>query len=366
MVKAQFFPIRKRVLCLSIVFGLIFILLFINFPATAQEELPLNLPPVSNPKLDEKKHNIFNQVEVLEDVYFIGSESYDPNPEDNLTYTWNFGDGESSTEESPIHAYKKIGEYVVRLTVNDTNASDTGIIKVIVISQGNNKPIAIIKSTASRDDVGNNLANTFEPIFFNATDSFDPDGFNLMYEWDFGDGNKNSGDKVIHEFSEDGTYKVTLTITDMESLESQTSIEIVVGTGEQVNGGNNEDESTNDTMSMGILITGIIAGVVILLLIFWLYLSKAKKRALKQVTISSTEITKTQRPITQPRKPPIPEFAKEKVQKRDALVREARVERLTDHQKSVKKDILRQKLASERKKIDDDMKKELEDMGIEF
>jgi hypothetical protein len=75
---------------------------------------------------------------------------------------------------------------------------------------------------------------------------------------------------------------------------------------------------------------------------------------------------KTTRPVTQPRKPPVPEFAKNKVRERDALIRSARVERITDHQKSIKKDILRQKLAQERKKVDDDMKQELEDMGIDF
>jgi PKD repeat protein len=33
------------------------------------------------------------------------------------SWRWDFGDGTSSTEQHPIHAYKKAGEYVVALYV---------------------------------------------------------------------------------------------------------------------------------------------------------------------------------------------------------------------------------------------------------
>ncbi len=38
------------------------------------------------------------------------------------TYTWNFGDGETSTEENPIHEYAEYGNYTVTLTA--TNSAD--------------------------------------------------------------------------------------------------------------------------------------------------------------------------------------------------------------------------------------------------
>jgi PKD repeat protein len=35
------------------------------------------------------------------------------------TYEWDFGDGDTSTEDLPVHAYSSAGEYTVSLTVTD-------------------------------------------------------------------------------------------------------------------------------------------------------------------------------------------------------------------------------------------------------
>lgn len=43
----------------------------------------------------------------------------------NSTYSWDFGDGNSSTEESPIHAYSNTITYLVTLTVTNECGSDT-------------------------------------------------------------------------------------------------------------------------------------------------------------------------------------------------------------------------------------------------
>ena len=54
-------------------------------------------------------------------------------PEDNLlTYTWKFGDGNTSTEESPVHEYPVAGEYTVEVTVSDGTKSKKHTISVTV------------------------------------------------------------------------------------------------------------------------------------------------------------------------------------------------------------------------------------------
>jgi PKD repeat protein len=53
----------------------------------------------------------------------------------------------------------------------------------------------------------------FSRVFFNASESFDPDGI-ASYVWNFGDGETNEGVTTDHEFELPGTYNVVLIITD--------------------------------------------------------------------------------------------------------------------------------------------------------
>ncbi|HKK63425.1 MAG TPA: PKD domain-containing protein [Bacteroidales bacterium] len=47
------------------------------------------------------------------------------NTSDNATsYTWDFGDGETSSEENPVHEYAAAGDYTVTLTVTDGTDED--------------------------------------------------------------------------------------------------------------------------------------------------------------------------------------------------------------------------------------------------
>ncbi len=53
------------------------------------------------------------------------------------------------------------------------------------------------------------------PVTFDGTDSFDPDGGELSYEWDFGDGSAvATGPTPTHTYLDNGIYTVTLTVTD--------------------------------------------------------------------------------------------------------------------------------------------------------
>ncbi|MEO1084090.1 MAG: PKD domain-containing protein, partial [Acidobacteriota bacterium] len=50
---------------------------------------------------------------------------FDQSSGSNLTYNWNFGDGNASTDQNPVNVYALPGTYTVTLTVFDGTTSDT-------------------------------------------------------------------------------------------------------------------------------------------------------------------------------------------------------------------------------------------------
>ena len=65
-------------------------------------------------------------------------------------------------------------------------------------------------------------------ITFNASPSYDPDGNITNYEWDSGDGYDAMGKIVTHLYQTNGTYTVTLTVTDNKGATNTTSKTITV------------------------------------------------------------------------------------------------------------------------------------------
>lgn len=76
---------------------------------------------------------------VGEEVSFDGTESSDPENQ-TLTFGWNFGDGATSSEPTPRHAYAVAGEYTVTLTVSDGTDSGSDTLKVTVTAARPNTP----------------------------------------------------------------------------------------------------------------------------------------------------------------------------------------------------------------------------------
>lgn len=57
-------------------------------------------------------------------------------------------------------------------------------------------------------------------VHFDGRLSYDLDGVIVLYEWDYGDGDRETGETQQHDFVAEGSYGVTLTVTDNSGLKS--------------------------------------------------------------------------------------------------------------------------------------------------
>ncbi|MEX2588739.1 MAG: DUF2341 domain-containing protein [Chitinophagales bacterium] len=117
-----------------------------------------------------------------------------------LTYTWDFGDGNTSTDENPNHLYASYGMYDVTLAIaNGDNCVDTLTKTVQVYAE----PMAAFLA----DSVC--LGETID--FINNSSIA---AGNLNYNWDFGDGSPaNTNAQPSHTYASADTFEVILNIT---------------------------------------------------------------------------------------------------------------------------------------------------------
>ena len=138
-------------------------------------------------------------------ITFDGSGSNDPDGS-IVDYSWDFGDGSTGSGETPTHTYSTDGNFTVTLTVTD-DAGDTGTATTTASIGAGNLPPVSNPNGAYTGTVG-------VAITFDGSGSNDPDGTIVDYSWDFGDGTTGSGVMPTHAYSANGSYTVTLTVTD--------------------------------------------------------------------------------------------------------------------------------------------------------
>jgi hypothetical protein len=78
------------------------------------------------------------------------------------------------------------------------------------------------------DAIGPRFARRDRPAAFDGTNSYDPDGKVVGWNWDFGDGYHLAGPQVEHTFFNPGVYTVTLTVVDQMGERGMTSVDVRV------------------------------------------------------------------------------------------------------------------------------------------
>ncbi len=219
-------------------------------------------------------------------VVFMNSTLY------GTSYSWNFGDGNSSTDANPFHTYTEDGSYSVLLTATNSCGSASTVKTVVIATPPTSSFIAsplsgcnplavqytdqstsnttswfwelpgadnetstdqhpivvytqpgvysatLTATNAQGDDVF--MRTDYIEVFATAIPSFTTSSTGTSvsfmntslnassYSWDFGDGNSSTAANPTHTYASGGIYTVVLTATNSECGDESISLDINV------------------------------------------------------------------------------------------------------------------------------------------
>ncbi len=133
------------------------------------------------------------------------------------TWSWDFGDGSTSSAQNPTHEYTSAGTYTVSLTVTGPGGSDT-----------DTKTDYITVSTGPTAAFSGSPTSGTAPLTVSFTD--ESTGNPTSWSWDFGDGSTSTQQNPTHEYASAGTYTVSLTATNDCGSSTETKVDYITVT----------------------------------------------------------------------------------------------------------------------------------------
>jgi gliding motility-associated-like protein len=148
---------------------------------------------------------------------FINNTSINDGSVATLTYQWNFGDGNLSSQKAPVHNYSSTGPFAVKLTVvSAAGCTDDSVRTVNTIYA---QPQAVFTAPA---------AICFGDPVSPADTSTAPASTVNQWLWNFGDGSTSSLKNPRHTYGAPGTYSITLTVISAVGCTSAVSSRTVL------------------------------------------------------------------------------------------------------------------------------------------
>jgi len=147
-------------------------------------------------------------------------------------YAWNFGDGGTSTEESPLYVYETPGNFSVTLTVTGPAGTDERFRWRYI-----HPSCAAPTADFSADTTTGPSPLTVQ--FTNLTQT--ADACPATYLWRFGDEATSTQENPSHVYQSPGTYTVTLTATNNAGSDNEEKQGYIV-----VQQGDDDDDDDND------------------------------------------------------------------------------------------------------------------------
>lgn len=151
---------------------------------------------------------------------------------DATTYKWDFGDGETSKEVSPVHEYAAAGDYTVTLTA--ANSKGVTSKKEATVSVAGK-----VQAYFAVSEIEGRAGAFGKALKFDATSSANA----TAIAWDFGDGTTSDQFVVEHTFPEYTTYTVKATVSGANGTsDTYTQDVTLVAKNELLKGGSMEED----------------------------------------------------------------------------------------------------------------------------
>jgi len=122
---------------------------------------------------------------------------FEDNSDDAVSWLWDFGDDDTSSDQNPSHVYADAGTYTVSLTVINSYGCDVTVTDEITVN-------AFVIDWEVPEEACANTEVMFEDNTLNAT----------AWLWDFGDDITSAEQNPSHTYESDGSFTVTLTVTN--------------------------------------------------------------------------------------------------------------------------------------------------------
>jgi len=192
-------------------------------------------------------HALFD-FEQVENTLTVNFSDLSSSPNTISSWDWDFGDGNTSSEQAPTHTYDHAGTYNVCLTIHDNHGCTSHYCHHFVVD-----PIPHEGCHALF-----NLFPTENELTIQFADSSSSSNTIISWLWNFGDGNESTDQNPAHTYEHAGTYEVCLTISDDHECSSTFCHHITI---HHANGECHASyEFTPDTIGNGIQFTNTSTG----------------------------------------------------------------------------------------------------------
>lgn len=156
------------------------------------------------------------------------------------TWKWDFGDGNTSTIQNPVHVYSNLGDYTVTLKVNNAIGSNS-------IQKSNY--VKVLSGFPSAN-FNSNITYGNPPLTVQFSDA--STGSPNVWDWNFGDGCISNEQNPVHTYFTEGTYNVKLTVSNADGTNSKThTITAQSNSGSGGSGGGSHKSSSGSSKSGG-------------------------------------------------------------------------------------------------------------------